>query len=227
MPLESENRNFILELAITTISLLLLSRLLLSYQYILWITKYTSTIVAVLFLYTPVVVLWRRGRAIDFLDHDFNGLVKSIAVFILSALIIFPVFFLLAHLWQVVIWGRGWTGLVAFPGWLNITFFQILLIALPEEFYFRGYFQSTIDKVFQKRIKLLGVEVGWGFVITAVVFALAHAIVSYKWWHFSIFFPALLFGYLRLRTGSITAPIFFHAASNMLMDWFVSCYNSA
>ncbi|HPQ81946.1 MAG TPA: CPBP family glutamic-type intramembrane protease, partial [bacterium] len=42
--------------------------------------------------------------------------------------------------------------------------------------------------------------------------------------HFSIFFPALVFGYLRERTGSITAPALFHAASNILMDWIARSY---
>jgi hypothetical protein len=123
-----------------------------------------------------------------------------------------------------MIMGKHGFRVAAFPNIVNVTLFQLLLVAIPEEFFFRGYFQSTIDRVFTSRKRLLGVDVGWGFLITAVVFAIAHTIVAYQWWHFSIFFPALLFGYLRLKTGSITAPILFHTASNVLMDWFSRSY---
>ena len=172
----------------------------------------------------PILVLWKRDRPIDFLDRNIKSFLKSFLTFLIAAVIIFPPFLGLAHLWQIIIGGKQGFQAAPYPGWLNMTLFQLLLISLPEEFFFRGYFQSTIDLVFPKKWRFLGVDFGWGLVITAGVFAIAHTAVSYQWWHFSIFFPALLFGYLRLRTGSITAPVLFHAAANILMDWFTKSY---
>lgn len=222
--IKSDGRSLGWELLIITVALLFVSRVLFSFHNVPWVRQSISAIVAVSFLYVPVLVLWLRGRHIDFLDRNLKSFLRSILVFLIASLIIFPPFLVLAHYWQIIVFGRQGFHAAPFPAFLNTTLFQLLLIALPEEFYFRGYFQSTIDRIFRGRRRFLGVQVGWGFVITAAVFAVAHTIISYQWWHFSIFFPALLFGYLRLRTGSITAPILFHAASNVLMDWFTRSY---
>lgn len=212
------------ELAAVTAGLLIVSHILFALRNVEWISRYISTIVAVLFLYVPIIVLWKRRRQIDFLDRNAKSFFTSVLTFLVSAVVIFPPFLVLAHLWQVVVAGKHTFIAASYPNWFNMTLFQLLLIALPEEFFFRGYFQSTIDMIFTRRWRFLGADLGAGWIITAAVFAVSHTIVSYQWWHFSIFFPALLFGYLRLRTGSITAPILFHAASNILMDWFTRSY---
>ena len=212
------------ELGIVTVSLLAVSHLLFVFRSIEWVGKSISTVVAILFLYVPVIVLWKRGRKIDFLDRDLKSFFRSVIVFVIAVAVVFPLFLVCAHYWQILVFAKTAFKFAPLPNLANVIMFQLLLIALPEEFFFRGYFQSTIDRVFTARRRFLGVEVGWGFLITAAVFAVAHTIVAYEWWHFSIFFPALLFGYLRLRTGSITAPVLFHVASNVIMDWFVRCY---
>lgn len=217
-------RSLIWELAAVTAGLLIISHVLFALRHIAWISNYISTIVAVLFLYVPLVVLWKRKRPIDFLDRNLKSFFRSFLTFVVVAVIVFPPFLALAHLWQIVIAGKQGFVVMGYPRWFNMTLFQLLIVALPEEFFFRGYFQSTIDLVFARRWRFLGVDLGWGWIITAAVFAVAHTAVTYQWWHFSIFFPALLFGYLRLRTGSIVAPVLFHAAANILMDWFTRCY---
>lgn len=221
---KGRSKGLLVELAIVTASLLVVSRVLFVFRNVDWVGKAISTIVAILFLYVPVLIIWKRKRSIDFLDRNLKSFFVSVVVFIVAALIVFPPFLFLAHHWQILVFGRHAFKAAAFSGFVNASLFQLLLIALPEEFFFRGYFQSTIDRVFKARRRFLGVQVGWGWIITAIVFAFSHTIIYYQWWHFSIFFPALLFGYLRLRTGSITAPILFHAASNILMDWFSRSY---
>jgi membrane protease YdiL (CAAX protease family) len=219
-----QSRSLAWELAAVTAALLIVSHILFALRSVAWISKYISIIVAVLFLYVPIFVLWKKKRQVDFLDRSARSFFISILNFFIAAVIIFPPFLGLAHLWQVLIAGKHAFTAASYPGLLSMTTGQLLIIALPEEFFFRGYFQSTIDSIFRQRRRFLGADVGWGWVITAAVFAASHTIVSYQWWHFSIFFPALLFGYLRLRTGSITAPILFHAASNILMDWLTRSY---
>lgn len=213
------------ELAIVTASLLAISHILFIFRSVAWVGSSISTVVAILFLYVPVIVLWKRGRRIDFLDRDLRSFLRSLLAFVIAMVVIFPPFLLAAHYWQLWVFGKHAFKAAAYPNLLNACVFQLLLVALPEEFYFRGYFQSAMDIVCKKRVRFLGVNVGWGLLVTAVVFAISHTIVSYQWWHFSIFFPALLFGYLRLLTGSITAPVLFHVASNVIMDWFARSYS--
>ncbi|MBI4127008.1 MAG: CPBP family intramembrane metalloprotease [Deltaproteobacteria bacterium] len=212
------------ELAFATVGLVGTAHLLYRLRFIPWIDASLATIVAILFLYLPTIVLWRKRRSIDFLDRSVRDALRSFVVFVVVAVIVFTPFFYLARFWQEGIFGLPSFRMAEYPRFWSVTLFQILMVALPEEFYFRGYFQSTVDRCFEKRWNILGVKLGWGWILTALVFAFAHSIVVVRWWHFAIFFPALLFGYLRERTGSITAPILFHAASNVFMDWFVRGY---
>ncbi|MFH1874438.1 MAG: type II CAAX endopeptidase family protein [Pseudomonadota bacterium] len=218
------SKKLIYELAIVTIAVLVLARLLLLLNNISWAYNYVPALVAIVLLYGPILVLWKRGRPIDFIERDKNAVRRSVLAFIIAALIVFPVFFVVAHFWQILVFKKNFLGWATFSNIWQLVLYQLIIVALPEEFFFRGYFESTIDRVFLERRKFLGVELGWGWLITAVVFAFAHSVITYQWWHFSIFFPALLFGYLRLRTGNILAPILFHATSNIFMNWFSRMY---
>ncbi len=214
-----------LELTITTVLVALIGALLYQFKSVPLIGEYVGTFVAVLLIYLPVIVLSIKKRKIDFLDKGLKSYLKSFVTFFIVALLAFPLFFIGAHIWQMYIIG------VDGPHWMlpkdliQLILYQLLLVALPEEFFFRGYFQSTISKMFAKKWRIFGCTFGWEWIITSAVFAITHSIISYQWWHFSIFFPALLFGYLRERTGSITAPILFHAASNIAMHIAVNSYH--
>lgn len=216
----AENRKSIFwELAIVTAGLLVATHVLYILRGNALVAKSLSTAVAVLFLYVPILMLWIKKRPIDFLDWSIKAFSRSLGYFLISSIIIFPLFFVGAYFWQMYVMGYKTFVFATFPNILNVSLFQILLIALPEEFYFRGYFQTMLNRVWLPRWRILGTGLGYPWIITALVFAFAHSIVYYQWWHFSIFFPALVFGYLRERTGSITAPILFHAVSNIAMDW--------
>lgn len=183
-----------------------------------------SGIVALIFVYAPVVILWVKKRPIDFLDHGLKNYARSAVVFLITALVVFPPFCIATHGWKIFVEGYQSFHAAPFPKFLNVAAFQILLVALPEEFFFRGYFQSAAFRIWPARWRIFGANLGWGWIITAAVFALAHSVVTYQWWHFSIFFPALVFGWLREKTGTITAAFLFHAASNLIMDWLVRSY---
>ncbi|MBI4211002.1 MAG: CPBP family intramembrane metalloprotease [Deltaproteobacteria bacterium] len=224
MRVRSDQKNLFVELGVVTLGLVIISRILFSLRSIPFINEWLSTFIAVLFLYVPILVLWKQRRPIDFLDRSARDTLRGLAAFAVTSLLIFPLFFLVAMGWQKWVVGLDAFHLPLFPGFLSAVAYQVLLVALPEEFYFRGYFQSTLNRVFEKRWNIFGVSLGWSWIVTALVFAFAHSAITFRWWHFSIFFPALVFGYLRERTGSITAPILFHAASNLFMEWFVRGY---
>lgn len=92
---------------------------------------------------------------------------------------------------------------------------QLLVVALPEEAFFRGYLQSALDRAFPPRFRVLGAALGAGWLISAAIFALGHVLTIRHPARLAVFFPALLFGWLRARTGGVGAPILFHAACNL------------
>lgn len=96
---------------------------------------------------------------------------------------------------------------------------QLLVVGLPEEALFRGYVQSRLHEAFPERVRLLGAELSVrALVLQAVLFALIHFAVEAHPARLAVFFPALLFGWMRAKRGGIGAAIVFHAACNLLGD---------
>lgn len=212
-----------LEVLVVTAGLLALVRGL---MYVSWgpIHDYSSVFFLVLAIYLPIITLRVRKCSIDFLERSVGDVLRAVAAFIGLAVVIFPPYVLAAHAWQNIVGGLSIRLPLHFwPGW-NLIIAQLVLVALPEEFFFRGYVQSTFDKIYAPRWKMFGVRLGWSWLLTAVLFAVAHSVIMYQWWHFAIFFPGLVFGYLRARTGGLVAPILFHALSNMTMWWLGANY---
>jgi membrane protease YdiL (CAAX protease family) len=65
-------------------------------------------------------------------------------------------------------------------------------------------------------VRVLGANLGAGFLTTQVLFALGHLVV-FQAWRLGTFFPGLIFGWLRERTGGLAAPVLFHALSNVFI----------
>ena len=222
-PIDSQ-RALVMELLIVLGIILAVAKVLSLLTSVAFIAESLHLLVAILFLYTPIVVLWVRRRRIEFLDRTASDYFTSLLTFFVAALIIFPLFLLGAHVWQLGVGGKVHFQAAPFPDLLGVMGVQLLLIALPEEFFFRGYFQSAANVIFTRRVRFLGASIGLALPLTALIFAFAHSLILYRWWQPAIFFPALLFGYLRERTGSITAPVLFHAACNIIMDWVSRSY---
>lgn len=217
-------KKILIEVFSVTLALVLVTSALYSLQSIPFIKQYFALIFAILFLYAPVYVLKRAGRKLDFLDANAGAYFKSFLVFLAASAIVFPLFALVSHLWIRFVYGVSGPNFILPADILKYSAFQLVMVALPEEFFFRGYMQSSLKLIFPAKWRILGVDLGWAWPLTAVIFAFAHSMVSLQWWHFSIIFPALLFGYLRERTGTITAALLFHGASNVVMYLIQSAY---
>jgi membrane protease YdiL (CAAX protease family) len=98
--------------------------------------------------------------------------------------------------------------------WLVID--QLIGVALPEEFFFRGYLQSQFNRSFGRPFVLLGCRWGIGLPLAALLFALCHVPLG-GIGQLSVFFPGLLYGWLRERTDSVVVSTVYHAASNILL----------
>lgn len=220
----TSKRSLIIEISVATAAILVVTHILYFARANAFIASHISYFVAYMLIGVPIILLWVRKRPLDFFAFGLKDILKSLGAFAIAALVIFPPFLLGAHLWQKIVLGKHAFSLAGFPHFTDALLVQLLIVALPEEFYFRGYFQSAMKAIFPRGKRILGVNLGWAWLITALVFAIAHSIVVYQWWHIFIFFPALVFGYLRERTGLILAPILFHAAANLLMNWVTRCY---
>lgn len=101
---------------------------------------------------------------------------------------------------------------------------QLLGIAFPEEAFFRGYLQSALDRAWPPRFRVLGAEVGLGLLVSSAIFAVGHFLTFPAPARLAVFFPSLVFGYLRARTGGIGAAILFHTACNLFASYLGRSY---
>lgn len=182
------------------------------------IGSYLSTFVALGLVYPPVVHITLRRLPIHFFEKK-REILSSLFLSVATMLVLFPPFLVLNHFYQRLVFGRGLT--LSTPEIsLEMVVIQLLLVAFPEEFFFRGYLQSQVARFCPGKI----VAIGWAVPITSLLFAFSHTLITFQWWHFAIFFPSLVFGWLREKTGGLVAPILFHTASNLLVHWIGTAY---
>lgn len=98
------------------------------------------------------------------------------------------------------------------PLWMEIPI-QIFCIALPEEFFYRGYLQKTFLKRFEKWGRMAPV---YAILMTSALFAFSHFPAGGSA-RLLTFFPGLLFGFLGWKTQKLIAPILCHAFCNLCM----------
>jgi membrane protease YdiL (CAAX protease family) len=103
-------------------------------------------------------------------------------------------------------------------GWIfDLLLLQVLGVAFPEEFFFRGYCQTRLRLFFKKRYVVFGVNIGGEIVVASLLFALVHLAGGFSILRLAVFFPGLLFGLLREYSGGIVAPTIVHALSNCIL----------
>jgi len=146
---------------------------------------------------------------------------RPMAVAALACAVVFPFYIAGYEAWSRIVYGQPFLGVrFAVPSlwWLvNLVFVQVVAIALPEEVFYRGWMQSRLAGLFRGRVNVAGVPIGWNVVVTAALFAVSHLVLQPSPARLAVFFPGLLFGWLRERTGSVVAPVAFHAACNILL----------
>lgn len=96
---------------------------------------------------------------------------------------------------------------------------QFVMVALPEEAFFRGYIQTTLFDAEKSRVRILGASIApKAFIAQAVLFALVHFVVDMNPARLAVFFPALAFGWMRALRGGIGAALVFHALCNIFSE---------
>lgn len=100
---------------------------------------------------------------------------------------------------------------------LTLLWVQLLMVALPEELFYRGYLQTRLARWFNRPVMVFGGDIGPAVLVSSAVFALGHLIAIPAATRLAVFFPSLLFGWLRSRTGSIWPAVVLHAVSNVVL----------
>jgi len=89
-------------------------------------------------------------------------------------------------------------------------------VALSEEFFYRGYLTSLFELAWPPRARIAGARMGRGALLAALLFALGHLLIPAPF-RLLTFFPALLFAWLRARTGTIAGAALFHFLCNAVL----------
>jgi len=193
-----------------------------------------GVVVAALFLLVPAQLSWREGR--DLHDYGFRAdpLGKSLALGCGVPLVVFPLFVFGFIAFFEIVCGNALSTL-ALPGqcaryqgwesfdlrvWANpakAVAIQLLVVALPEELFFRGFLHELIEKALPAKRRFLGGGMGRALILSSALFAVGHLAVDFDLRRLAVFFPGLLFGWMRSATGSILAGTITHASSNLFI----------
>lgn len=193
--------------------------------------------IAAVFIYLPVWADRRRGKDIADDGFTFRPLGRSLGFALGTVVIVFPLFLVVFVGFYDVVCGGGALAALAppgfcarFGGWgalahprgpadpLTAIFAQLIVVALPEELFFRGYLLGRLEEALPPRRRVLGGGLGAALLLSALLFALGHVLVDGNPRRLAVFFPGLLFGWLRSATGSILAGTLVHAASNLYIE---------
>ena len=96
---------------------------------------------------------------------------------------------------------------------------QLLVVALPEEALFRGTIQTRLHDAWPPTRTFLGARLDLRvWLLQAALFAAVHFASIPHPARLAVFFPALLFGWMRSWRGGIGAAMLLHALSNVLAE---------
>ena len=157
-----------------------------------------SLLAAALFLYAPLPRYWRRGfpawaRATD------PG--RSVAFFALLAGAGAISFFLFVRL-PLPPSISPYHG--TFPLTAAMAAHHLLLVALPEEVFFRGYLYDAFEEAGREPV-----------VPVALLFAIGHFAIAPSPFRLLTFFPGLLLGWGRKKSGNVYVPTAVHFLYNL------------
>jgi membrane protease YdiL (CAAX protease family) len=199
--------------------------------------------IAIVFLYAPAAAARLSGRPFDYRAAGLavRPVGRALAVAGGGIAVTWPLFFVsflvfygavcvprapaLLQFWAETfapVCGR-WLGVAGArlhfpPDFLLLALSQLLVVAIPEELFFRGYLLGRLEERWPPTRRLLGAPVGQALVVQSALFALGHVLVDFDVQRLSVFVPGLVFGWMRARSGTIAAGALFHALCNLFSE---------
>ena len=109
------------------------------------------------------------------------------------------------------------------PATADTVAFQLTMPGLEEEAFYRGILLFALDRAFLDRKRFLGVEWGWGALLSCILFGLTHAFgvsdgqVSFDPLTMILTgVPSVIGVWLVLRTRSVLLPVVLHNFGNAI-----------
>lgn len=207
------------ELFVLWIVTLLLIRGVVALQTLAGLPDWILAAVPLLFIYAPVALCnWRGADSWAYrlsipAFRDASAWWGALRLAGLGFVVIAVPFVVAYHFYQTLLFGLH-PGVALPREPLTLVAYQVFFVAIPEEFFYRGYFQTRLNEVFGRRWLVAGTPIGWGAVLACLFFAFGHSVVQLQWWHFATFFPGLVFAWMRERSGGVVAGALFHAICN-------------
>ena len=101
--------------------------------------------------------------------------------------------------------------------------YQLTMPGFEEEPFYRGILLYALDRAYAGRVRFLGVDWGWGAVLSCALFGMTHAF-GYSDGAFSFdpiimaltALPSFIGVWLRIRTGSLLLPVVMHNFGNSI-----------
>jgi membrane protease YdiL (CAAX protease family) len=199
--------------------------------------------IAIVFLYAPALAARLSGRPFDYRAAGLRlrPVGRTLAVTAIGIAVTWPLFFAAFLIFYSAVCAPFAPALARFwaetfapvcPFWLGLAgarlqlpsdflllaLSQILVVAVPEELFFRGYLLGRLEERWPSHRLVLGAPVGRALLVSSALFAIGHVLVDFDVQRLSVFVPALVFGWMRARTGSIAAGALFHALCNLFSE---------
>lgn len=133
-------------------------------------------------------------------------------LFAAVAILVLPLMFFLAVHARERLTREGWA-------------FQFTMPGLAEELLFRGVIQGLLNRTLGKQWQLFGTQIGWGWLITSILFAAGHVVSVDRQLNIQFILDdgigpligSLIGGWLRERTASLWPVVIVHNISNVLI----------
>ena len=111
---------------------------------------------------------------------------------------------------------------------LNPLLYTAIMPGLAEELIYRGLLLTLLNKIFERKFKVLGTNFGWGAVLTSIAFGLVHGfqLGDNFQFHFDFMttfltgFYGFLYALMRERSGSLIFPILGHSTVDFFNFFF-------
>jgi membrane protease YdiL (CAAX protease family) len=167
----------------------------------------SSLFTGVILLYTPCIYFWYRREKMVFLRGKAfaHSLIWFLAVG--SASIFLYVVYVKLSGGQFY---REKAHLLSTNNTLRFWLSSFIVVALPEEFFFRGFLFERIEGSALTKI-----------IVTSLLFSITHIVIGFSLIRLLTFLPGISLGYLRHKTGEIYTPTLLHNLFN-LVHWMSS-----
>jgi membrane protease YdiL (CAAX protease family) len=157
--------------------------------------------------------LFELARA---LRNAMPSALTELGLALVVAAVVFPLYTIGYYAWTEP---AGGFALSLPPKLASFVLAQLIVVALPEEAFFRGYLQTSLSDAEKRRVRIVGAELApLAWLTQAILFAGIHFLVEPHPARLAVFFPALLFGWVRAWRGGIGAALALHAMSNLYSE---------